>query len=178
MHLLKAGGWLSSPASPWYTQGFFISPGWPDPAECLLFLLVSCRMPSPLQHLTIWSSPDVHPCFISSTSFFTFYLKMHIRDKEKFIPGVKNGKWTNPCMERGDTMQWEHSRIIRKRKRSPLRDRWLSFLENILTISCLSRIPSTILPRMHLTKALTTLQKYGLCFEECQNTNTRMTTQP
>lgn len=49
---------------------------------------------------------------------------------------------------------------------SPFRDRWLNFLENILTISCLSSIPSTILPRMCLTKALRTLQKHDLRFEE------------
>lgn len=166
MSLLNAGGWLSSPTSPWCAQDFFISPGWPDPAECLLFLFVSCRIPSPLQHFTIWSSPEVHPCFISSAPLFTFYLKMHIGDKEKFLPDVRNWKGTNPCMERGDIMRWEHSGIIRRRKMSPFRDWWLNFLENILTISCLSSIPSTILPRMCLTKALRTLQKYGLRFEE------------
>lgn len=83
----------------------------------LLVLLVLGQMPSPSQHLTIWSSPKVRPCFISSAPLFTFHMKMHMRDKEKSLPDVRNWKLSNPWTDRGDTMWREHSGIIRKRKK-------------------------------------------------------------
>jgi len=54
------------------------------------FLLVLGRVPSS-QHLhAVWPSPKVQPCFISSAPLSTCHLKMHILDKEKSLPDVRN----------------------------------------------------------------------------------------